>query len=174
MVLGLVCLLMIGQLRAEHEVDHRYNIRGYLLDAGERGIVDQEVKVYDSDKLLGTGETDSSGYYSIHLHLHDADLRRKLTLRAGSSQAQLRVTFDPNDKTTVRVHEANFVGGKFVEGDLGRIRLPPWIYVLVGLVAIGFILVMLEKRRRAKLRRQAAVTRQAGGQSKGKRRRRKR
>ncbi|NIO40425.1 MAG: hypothetical protein GTO41_09665 [Burkholderiales bacterium] len=74
----------------------------------------------------------------------------------------------------MRVHEANFVAGEFVEGDLGRIRLPPWIYALVGLVAIGFILVTLEKRRRAKLRRQAAVTRQAGGLSKGKKRRRKR
>ncbi len=171
LILGLVCFLMIGHLRAEHEADHRYNVRGYLLDAGERGIASQEVAVFDDGKLLGSGKTDSSGYYSIHLHLHNSDLRRKLTLRAGSSQAQLRVKFDPKDKTTVRVHEANFIGGEFVEGSLGRFRLPPWAYVLAGLVVFGFALVTLEKRRRAKIRKKITP---AGGKSKGKKRRRKR
>lgn len=174
LILGLVCFLAIAQLRAEHEADHRYNVRGYVLDAGERSIADQEVAVIDDGKLLGSGKTDSSGYYSIHLHLHNSDLHRKLTLRAGSSQAQLRVTFDPNDKSTVRIHEANFIGGEFVEGDLGRFRLPPWAYVLAGLLVFGFALVTLEKRRRAKLRKQAARTTSSGGQAKGKKRRRKR
>lgn len=174
LILGLACTMMIGQARAEHEADHRYNIRGYLLDAEERGIADQEVAVFDDGKLLGSGKTDTSGYYSIHLHLHNSDLRRKLTIRAGSSQAQLRVTFDPNDKSTVRIHEANFIGGEFVEGGLGRFRLPPWAYVLAGLVLFGFALVRLEKRRRAKLRKQAAKATSAGGQAKGKKRRRKR
>ena len=173
-ILGLVCFLTIGQLHAEHEADHRYNVRGYLLDAEERGIADQEVAVTDDGKLLGSGKTDSSGYYSIHLHLHNSDLRRKLTLRSGSSQAQLRVTFDPNDKSTVRIHEANFIGSEYVEGDLGRFRLPAWAYFLAGFILIGFVLVTLEKRRRAKIRKKAIVASSSGGQSKAKKRRRKR
>ena len=174
LILGLVFFLMAGPLRAEHEADHRYDVRGYLLDAEERGIANQEVLVFNDGKLLGTSKTDSSGYYSIHLHLHNSDLRQNLTLRAGPSQAQLRVDFDPTDKTTMRIHEANFVAGEFVEGDLGRFRLPSWIYPLGGLIVIGFILVTLEKRRRAKLRRRTTAAKSSGGQSKGKKHRRKR
>ena len=174
LMLGFVCLLSIGQPRAEHEVDHRYHVRGYVLDAEERGIADQQVTVSDDGKVLGSGETDRSGYYSIHLHLHDTDLRRVLTLRAGANQARLRVKFDPNDKTTVRTHDANFVGGEFVERDLGRFRLPVWVYALAGLILVGFILVMLEKRRRAKIRTKAIAASSSGGKPKGKRRRRKR
>ena len=174
LILGLVCFLTIAQLRAEHEADHRYNVRGYLIDAEERGIAEQEVAVFDDGKLLGSSKTDSSGYYSIHLHLHNSDLRRRLTLRAGSRQAQLKVKFDPTDKTTVRIHEANFVASEFVEGDLGRFRLPPWAYFLAGFILIGFILVTLEKRRRAKIRDIAIAASSSSGRSKGKKRKRKR
>lgn len=174
LILGLVCFLMVGHLRAEHEVDHRYNIRGYLLDAEEQGIASQEVSVFKDGKLLGAEKTDSSGYYSIHLHLHNSDLGQNLTLRAGSSQAQLRIKFDPTDKSAVRIHEANFVDGEFVEGSLRRFRLPPWLYPVGGLIIIGFILVALEKRRRKKLRRKTAAIKSSGSQLKGKKRRRKR
>ena len=174
LILSLVFFLMTAPLQAEHEADHRYNIRGYLLDAEERGIANKEVAVFNDCKLLGTGKTDSSGYYSMHLHLHNSDLRQNLTLRAGSSQAQLRVKFDPTDNTTVRIHEANFIAGEFVEGDLGRFRLPSWAYLVGGLIVIGFILVTLEKRRRAKLRRKTTAAKSSGGQPKSKKRRRKR
>jgi hypothetical protein len=174
LILGLVCFLITGHLRAEHEADHRYNVRGYLLDAEERGIANQEVAAFVDGKLLGAGKTDSSGYYSIHLHLHNSDLRQILTLRAGPSQAQLRIKFDPTDKTTVRTHDANFVAGEFVEGDLGHFRLPPWIYPVGGLVVFGFLLVTLEKRRRAKIRSKIIATKSSDGKSKGKKRRHKR
>ena len=174
LMLGFVCLLTIGQLRAEHEVDHRYHVRGYVLDAEEKGIAGQEVSVSDDGKVLGSARTDRFGYYSLHLHLHDTDLRRVLTLRAGANQARLRVNFDPNDKTTVRAHDANFIGGEFVERDLERFRLPAWAYALAGLILVGFILVMLEKRRRAKIRKKAIAAGSAGGKTKGRKRGRKR
>ena len=158
---------------AEHEVDHRYHVRGYLLDAEEGESSTRKYKVHDDDKVLGSGETDRFGYYSIRLHLPDTDLPRVLPLRAGANQARLRVIFDPNDKTTVRTHDANFVGYEFVERDFGRIRLPAWIYPLAGLKLVGFILVMLEKRRRQKIRRKAMATASSGGKLKGKKRRHK-
>lgn len=174
LVLGFLTFAIFGQLRAEHEADHRYNIRGYLLDASDRGIADQKVLVFDRGKLLASAETDQSGYYSMHLHLHDEDLGRKLTLQAGSSKAQLRVKFDPGDKTTVRRHDANFVAGEFYEGELGRFRVPPWTYAVAGLALFALTLVMLEKRRRAKLRNEAKAIHATGGKAKGKKRRKKR
>ncbi|MFA9420009.1 MAG: carboxypeptidase-like regulatory domain-containing protein, partial [Gammaproteobacteria bacterium] len=92
--------LTITNVWAEHEVDHRYNIRGYVLDGSQQGISDQDVRVFDGSSLLKETRTDSSGYYSLHLHLHNADNRKILKLRAGANEAKLRVTFDPEDLKT--------------------------------------------------------------------------
>lgn len=144
--------LFIANAWAEHEVDHRYNIRGYILDSNQQGISGQEVQVFDGSNSLGQSKTDSAGYYSLHLHLHNQDRGRKLRLRSGSNEAELRVTFDSGDVSTLREHDANFVGGEFVEGELDRFRIPPWVYPLAGFVLLGFIVVKLEKRRKKKLR----------------------
>ena len=144
--------LMITSVWAEHEVDHRYNIRGYVLDQNQQGISNRDVQVLSDSGLLASTKTDSTGYYSLHLHLHNSDNRRVLTLRAGSDQAELRVTFDPADTTTLRVHEANFIGGEYIEGSLGHIRIPPWVYPVGGLLVLGVIVVMLEKRRKHKIK----------------------
>ncbi len=144
--------LMITSVWAEHEIDHRYNIRGYVLDQNQQGISNRDVQVFSDSGLLASTKTDSTGYYSLHLHLHNSDNRQVLTLRAGSDQAELRVTFDPVDTTTLRVHEANFIDGEYIEGSLGHIRIPPWVYPVGGLLALGFIVVILEKRRKRKIR----------------------
>ena len=137
---------------AEHEVDHRYNIRGYILHKNQQPISNQNVQVFDGGKLLGENKTDSAGYYSLHLHLHNSDKGRKLRLLSGSNEAEIRATFDADDLSTLREHDANFVGGEFVEGDLDRFRIPPWSYPVAGLILISFIAVKLEKRRKRKIR----------------------
>lgn len=147
--------LLISNALAEHEVDHRYNVRGYILDQDENAISDQAVRVFDGGNMLGEGKTDSSGFYSVHLHLHNDDHGRKFSLRSGASQAEFRVSFDPSDLTTLRVHDANFVGNEYIEGPLSRFRIPPWVYPLVGFVLIFFIVVKLEKRRKKKIREKA-------------------
>jgi hypothetical protein len=160
---------------AEHEVDHRYNIRGYVLDQNQQGISNQDVRVFSDSSLLASTRTDSAGYYSLHLHLHNSDNRRVLKLHAGSDQADLRVTFDPTDTTTLRVHEANFIGGEYIEGSLGRIRIPPWVYPVGGLLALGVFVVMLEKRRKQKIKQKKIESNQKPSSSsrKSKKRRRK-
>ena len=167
--------LTITNVWAEHEVDHRYNIRGFVLDGNQQGISNQDVRVFDGSSLLAETKSDLAGHYSLHLHLHDADNRRTLKLRAGTNEAELRVTFDPEDKNTPRVHEANFVGGEYIEGSLGRFRIPPWIYPVGGLLALAVIVVFLEKRRKKKIRqKQAGSTEKTpAGSHKAKKRRRK-
>ena len=144
--------LMITNAWAEHEADHRYNIRGYVLDENQQGIANLDVRAFNGGSLLGNSKTDSDGYYSLHLHLHNEDNRSILRLRAGPYQSELRVTFDPEDTKTLRVHDANFVAGEFVEGGLGRIRMPPWVYPVGGFLLLGVIVVLLEKRRKKKIR----------------------
>lgn len=144
--------LLFGNAWAEHEVDHRYNIRGYILDKNNKGIGNQGVRVFDGTNMLAESKTDSAGYYSLHLHLHNSDRGKMLRLRSGSNEAELRATFDAADLSTLRVHEANFVGSEFIEGSLDRFRIPPWAYALVGFVLLVFIVVRLEKRRKRKLR----------------------
>jgi len=148
--------LMITNVWAEHEVDHRYNIRGYVLDENQQGISNQDVRVFDGSSLLKETKTDSSGYYSLHIHLHNADNHRMLKLRADPYEAELRVSFDAKDLNTLRIHEANFIGGEYIEGKLGRFRIPSWIYPLGGLLALAVVVVFLEKRRKKKIKQKKA------------------
>jgi len=167
-------LLIVGNAWAEHEIDHRYNIRGYVLDENQQGIANLNVQAFDGSTLLETGKTDAEGYYSLHLHLHNADNRRILRLRAGSQESELRVTFDPGDTNTLRVHDANFVGGEYIEGGLNRFRLPPWVYPVGGLLVVGVIVVILESRRKKKIKLKniAAGEHHSPGKRKSKKRRR--
>jgi len=167
--------LLITNASAEHEVDHRYNIRGYVLDENQQAVSNLTVQALDGTSLLGTSKTDSEGYYSLHLHLHNEDNHRILRLRAGSHESDLRVTFDPGDLSTLRVHEANFVAGEYIEGGLGRFRLPPWAYPVGGLLLLGVIVVLLEKRRKKKLKLKSIVASEqhSPGHRKSKKRRKK-
>ncbi len=137
---------------ADHEPDHRYNIRGYVLNAKQEGIDAIPVQAFAQGELLGSSKTDAEGYYSIHLHLHNSDYRRTLKLRAGSNEAELKVTFDVEDDTSARIHEANFVDGKFIEGSLSRFYIPTWSYAVGGLLLFVMSLFYLEKRRKRKIR----------------------
>lgn len=175
LILILACLLLPVDASAEHEADHRYNVRGYVLDESEQAIAGREVKIFSDGNVLARGRTDSYGYYSLHLHLHNEDRGRLLSLSAGGQQADIRVNFDPQDKHTARVHDANLVGGRLVEKALFRWRTPTWIYPLAGFIVLGFVLVTLERRRRRKLRhKQFGDTPASRGQPGKKMRRKKR
>lgn len=149
--IAVLCLFSFGAW-AEHEVDHRYNIRGYVLDGNQQGISNQAVQAFKEGVLLKAGKTDSSGYYSLHLHVHNEDNRSMIKLRTGFQEFEVRVSFDPGDLNTLREHNINFIDGELVEGELSRSRIPPWIYPIGGLLALGVIAVMLEKRRKKKIR----------------------
>ncbi len=151
-VLIVACLLMPVNAQAEHEADHRYNVRGYILDENDNALAGREVAIFADGVLLASGKTDSDGYYSLLLHLHNEDRGRVISLNAGGQRAEIRVDFDPGDRHTAREHDANLVGGELVEKALHRWRTPAWIYPLAGFVVLGFVLVTLERRRKRRLR----------------------
>ena len=140
--------MFFNNVWADHEADHRYNIRGYVLNANQQGIDNLTVQAFMGGELLGTSKTTADGYYSMHLHLHNSDYHRVLKLRAGSHEAELRVTFDVGDDTSARIHEANFVDGRYIEGGLGRFHIPSWSYAVGGLLLFIVTLVYLERRRK--------------------------
>ncbi len=144
--------LFFNNVWADHEPDHRYNIRGYVLNAKQQGIDAIPVQAFAQGELLGSSKTNAEGHYSIHLHLHNSDHRRVLKLRAGSNEAELKVTFDVEDATSARTHDANFVDGKFIEGSLSRFYIPTWSYAIGGLLLFVMSLFYLEKRRKKKIR----------------------
>lgn len=125
-----------GAAHAEHEADHRYIVEGYVLDAQEAPRADVKVAVTADDGLLGEGVTDRRGFYRIPLHLHNPDLGKQLTVKAGDSETRIEVTFDPGDKETERVHDLNFVGADTTQADLGTRGFPTWAYVVIGIIVL--------------------------------------
>ena len=53
--------LIASNAWAEHEVDHRYIIRGFVLDENQRGIGNLNVEVLRDGSLLGSSNQRSSG-----------------------------------------------------------------------------------------------------------------
>lgn len=157
--------LMITNAWSQSEVDYRYNIRGYVLDENRQGMANQEVRVYRGRVLVEIVKTDTAGFYSLRLLLRNSDDQQILRLRAGETEAEIRVTFDTEGLTRSRVHVANFVAGKLIEGRLSQNVIPPWIYPIVGLLAIIFLAVKLEKRRKKKI--QQKKDKLSGRQSSG-------
>ena len=161
---------------AEHEANHRYNVRGYVLDANRKPLVNESVSLRLEDTLVGSDRTDSDGHFSIRAHLHDTDIGKTLTLRAGKNRTEIRMQGTARDLTTERVHHVNFVGGKTVERELGGRGPPAWAYAAIGLLIASAGVVAAGKWRRhlkRQRRRQEAAARPKH-KAKPKRKRRKR
>ncbi len=109
-LIALVVLLLFSPsgVWAEHTPEHRFIISGYVYDDAGKPLSGTVVVRDRSDKILGTADTTSSGFYSMHLHLHNSNLGDRLLIHSPASKKELIVQFDPNDKTTERGAEVNF------------------------------------------------------------------
>jgi hypothetical protein len=106
----IVCFLstMGAIASAEHEVDHRFTVSGYIYDTNGNPLSRAGVSIQDAGgKLYGTGETSGNGFYKIQLHLHDEDYGKKLIVKTANLQQEFMVTFDRGDKKTERGAEVN-------------------------------------------------------------------
>lgn len=138
---------------AEHEADHRYDVRGYVLNADKRPL-EASVTIRMDEQVIGSGRTDGEGYYAIQLHLHDGDIGRTLAVRAGERQTLIRMQADYGNRTTARIHHLNFVGGEVIESNLST-GIPIWAYFaaapLLLWAAIHLNGVIRRKVRKARL-----------------------
>jgi len=157
--------------QALHELDHRYDVTGYVLDAQRRPVAGTPITVRMGSEVLGSGRTDSSGHYRIRLHLHDSDRGRDLVLKTPEHQGTIRVTLTPGDTSTQRIHHANFIGGELEEGALdGPGGLPVGWLIAAALALLLVAGAALQRhRRRLARRRQRAQARAAGSGGKSSR-----
>ncbi len=156
--LFMLMILHTGTASAEHEADHRYIVEGYVLDARENPRADLTVAVTADEGLLGETVTDRRGFYRVRLHLHNTDLGKQLTVKAGDREARIEVAFDPGDAETDRVHDLNFVGADVTEVDLGTRGFPTWAYVVIGILVVLLvartIAQALKKRRKLQVKQE--------------------
>lgn len=127
-VVAVALILFAATVAAEHEADHRYNVRGYVLSADKRPLDAVPVTIRKDGQVIGSGRTDGGGYYAIQLHLHDSDIGGTFAVRAGEHQSLIRMQAEYGNLTTARVHHVNFVGSEVVEKNLG-IGIPAWVYI---------------------------------------------
>ena len=166
-------LVFAATALAEHEVDHRYEVTGHVLDAERRPLGGVPVEVRKDGQFVGGDRTDGEGRYSVRLHLHDDNIGESLAVRAGQHQAQVRVQAEHGNKMTARVHYVNFVGGEVSEKDLSGFRVPAWAYLVAAPFVIWAALHLSDVMgRRLRKLRAANAPAQPGEEKKRKGRRR--
>jgi hypothetical protein len=174
---ALAASLFLGHAAAEHEADHRYVVRGFVLDAENNGIADVPITVFREERAVARARTDAQGHYSAHAHLHDEDIGRELLVRAGERSATITMAAARGDQSTEREHHLNFVGERVVEGGLPGLRFPAWVYsaatIATVLVVAGFFAQRVSRARKRARRAQQRAESGSGAQP-GKSRRRKR
>ncbi len=171
MPLAVLLLVPFGSVVALHEIDHRYDVAGYILDVEERPVSGVPVVAQVDGKRMGSGRSDSNGYFRFRLHLHDSDLGRELRLKTPDHEGTVRVSLTPGDTSTERIHHVNFIDGKLVEGELsgrGGVSTSTMVAVGAGLVVIGGVFAA-EKMRRRRRRAARQMQRERQGSTSGKR-----
>ena len=170
LLVGVLLLLFAGTAVALHEIDHRYEVRGYVLDSRDHAIKGVPVTVSLNDEVIGSSRTDSEGHYAIRVHLHDSDIGRLLTVRAGTNQAEIRMEATRGDASTPRIHHLNFVAGKPREKKLAGQGVPLWAYVAGAPILIwGAVYATGLTRRQLRHVKKAASAAGAGRTRKRKR-----
>jgi hypothetical protein len=178
-IVMLLAVLPIAPVQSLHEVDHRYDITGYILSADRQAISGVSVVAHMDGERLGGGRSGADGLYRFRVHLHDSDVGRELRLKTSEGEGIVRVTVTPGDTSTQRIHHVNFIGGKLVEGELsgrGGISTSVIVAGALGVTLLGGIFAagyFRRRRRRKKRAEQKAMKAQAQG-SAHRRKRRKR
>jgi len=116
--LGIVLAMGIlaAPASAEHEVQFRYTVLGYVKDAAgkPRKGVGLEV-TRQKTGLSYPGETDAAGLYVIVTRLADESRGERLLVRAGPVSLSILARFEPANHTAERGTRVDFTGGKAAE-----------------------------------------------------------
>src|SRR5215472_2598509 len=101
---------------AEHEVQYRYTVLGYVTDASGRPRPHVGLEVTRQKTGFSyQGETDASGLYVIVTRLADESRGERLLVRAGPASLWVSARFQPADHETERGTRVDFRGDKVTE-----------------------------------------------------------
>ena len=116
---------------AEHEVDHRFIVEGFVCDTDGQAVPDTEVMVKDTRVSVGKmGYTDGRGRYKVTLHLHNDNQGDPILVTYKDQEQRITANFDPNDLHTERKITVNFGSGCATE------ESNVWVYYGLGLGAV--------------------------------------
>ena len=108
--------LLAAPARAEHEVQFRYTVLGYVKDASGKPRPGVALEVTrQKTGLVYPGETDAAGLYVIVTRLADESRGESLLVRAGPRSLRVTAHFDPADHTAERGTRVDFAGVKVTE-----------------------------------------------------------
>jgi hypothetical protein len=101
---------------AEHTVDSRYVVLGFVKDTRGKLVRGHRVEVVrDRTGLSYPGETDEQGFFVVVVRLRDESAGETLTLRVGETATTITARFDPVNHTDDRGTRVDLEGAKFVE-----------------------------------------------------------
>ncbi|HJU06619.1 MAG TPA: hypothetical protein VJ692_15835 [Nitrospiraceae bacterium] len=137
---------MGSPVSAEHEVDHRFIVEGFVCGSDGKAVPEAEVMVKDTRVSVGKmGYTDGRGHYKVTLHLHNDNQGDPILVTAKEQEQRITATFDPNDLHTERKVTVHFGTGCIAE------QSSAWVYYGVGLgvaaVAVFAGAQLMRKRR---------------------------
>lgn len=143
MLFAFICLVFFQPVYAEHEADHRYTVKGQVLDNQNNAVANADIKIMLEKKLLKQVKTDSSGNYKAKLHLHDPDYGKELEIITPQGSGKAKIEFTLGDKETERFHVINFIDGKVADakeqgagqGGSGK-EQPVWLFIGIGVIVV--------------------------------------
>lgn len=169
MLFAVLMLASVPFAYSLHEIDHRYDVTGYILDADRQPVDGVPVVAHVAGKRMGSGSSDSNGYFRFRMHLHDSDVGRELRLKTPEFEGTVRVSLTPGDSSTERIHHVNFIGGKVVEGELpgrGGVSITSLGAAGAAVLLVGGLLAAERMRRQRRRRQRAARQAESPGASK--------
>ena len=138
-MLGFMSAAFVPIVLAEHEMDHRFIVEGFVCGPDGQPKADVEVVARDTKASIGkVGYTDSSGHYRIQLHLHNDNAGDPVVVSAGEQEQKIRAQFDPKDLTTERKVAVSFgTGCQQSETAAGA-----WMYYAVGIGVVAVAIIV--------------------------------
>jgi hypothetical protein len=110
-------IVLAGAVDAEHAVQYRFLVLGFVTDADGRPVAEQPIQVIrDKTGLAYRGATDSRGFYVVVVRLGDESAGEPLTLSIGpAASIHIVAHFDPKNHADERGTRVDLVAGRIVE-----------------------------------------------------------
>ena len=144
---------LFSPVYAEHEIDHRFVIEGYVCKGGGQPAGEVEVVARDTRVSVGKAVyTDGNGYYRIQLHLHNDNAGDPILVSALDQEQRIKAQFDPKDLHSERRTVVTFGSGC----DRSEHSDNAWVYYGVG---IGLATVAVVAGARFMTKKQRAASR---------------
>lgn len=109
-------LLGAGGAAAEHAIEYRYVVLGYVKDARGKPLPGRTVElVRDKTGFAYRTQTDHEGFYVVIVRLGDESSGESLTVRVDRLAGRIIARFDPRNHTDERGTRVDLEGTAFVE-----------------------------------------------------------